>query len=109
MLDHIRPQIIADRIRIPDRPSQQVLHPIGLLLARVFGELPAILPLDRADEPSQIRRRTLPRFCTRNLLPNLRRDDSYALAPEPGLFNRRLILTPHLFHHNPLCHLSRRL
>src|SRR5260370_35032133 len=40
----------AHRIRVPLRAGQQALHAVGPCLARVLGELPAVLALDRAEQ-----------------------------------------------------------
>ena len=43
MLDHVGAQVIADPILVPDRPTQQVLHPIGAGIPSVLGDRPTVL------------------------------------------------------------------
>jgi hypothetical protein len=43
VLDHIVAEVIADPVVVPDRPTQQVLHPIGAGLPSVLGDRPTVL------------------------------------------------------------------
>jgi hypothetical protein len=47
-------EVVAHLISTPRRPLQQVLHRVGHLLARLLGQLPAVLPLDRAQQPAHV-------------------------------------------------------
>jgi hypothetical protein len=107
MLDHIRVQVIADRIRTPSGSAQQMLRPVGLRLARLFGELPTLLPLQRAEEPADIGRRPLPWFGPWKLLAKQRCDRVETAGSASRLVKVQLILTHTLFHHDLLQNLSR--
>ena len=54
VLDHIAPQLVAHRLRVPIRVGVEALHPLWARLAQPFGELPAILALQRGQQPLQI-------------------------------------------------------
>ena len=54
MLDHVRAQIIAHGVSVPDRRIEQALHALGSVLADGFGHLPAILALDPPQEAGQV-------------------------------------------------------
>jgi hypothetical protein len=43
VLDHVSAEVIADPVVVPDRPTQQVLHPIGAGIPSVLGDRPAVL------------------------------------------------------------------
>jgi hypothetical protein len=63
MCENVRAQVVAHLIRIPLRRVQQPLHAIRRLLSGSFGELPAILALDRAHQPPQVGHGPPTRFC----------------------------------------------
>ncbi len=54
MLQDVGAQVVAHSIRVPLRAGQQPLHAVGPCLARVLGELPAVLALDRAEQAVDI-------------------------------------------------------
>jgi len=54
LLHHVGPQVVAHRIRVPPRPGQQALHPGRCRLPRPLGQLPAVLALDRLEQPFNI-------------------------------------------------------
>ncbi len=54
MLYHIGAQVVAHRVGVPVGRIQQPLHPLRPRLAQVFSQLPAVLTLDRAEQPFQI-------------------------------------------------------
>jgi hypothetical protein len=54
MLDDIGAQLVAEGIRIPDRPSQQMLDAVRGGVAIDFGELPAVFTLYRAESTPEI-------------------------------------------------------
>jgi hypothetical protein len=43
VLDHTVADVIPDRVFIPHRPAEQVLHPVGASVASVLGDRPAVL------------------------------------------------------------------
>jgi hypothetical protein len=43
VLDHHGAHVIADRVVVPNRPGQQVLHPVGVGVADVLSDRPAVL------------------------------------------------------------------
>src|SRR5215211_4736077 len=49
--------IVADAAGVPPRAIQQPLHPIRGLLTCLFGQPPAVLALDLAQQPSQVGQR----------------------------------------------------
>ena len=51
MLDHIGPQIVAHRVGIPAHPAQELLHPVRRPIPGRLRQLPAVLALDRRQEP----------------------------------------------------------
>ena len=54
MFDHIGPQIVAHRLRIPAHPGQEILHPVRRGIAGRFGQLPTLLPGDRREQTAQV-------------------------------------------------------
>ena len=48
MINDIGAQIVPHLIGVPGRTTQQVLDPMGRRLARLLGELPAVLALHGA-------------------------------------------------------------
>ena len=62
MLDHVGPQVVADPIGVPAHPAEEVLHPVGRGIPGGFGQLPAVLALDRSQQPTQVGQRTAPRL-----------------------------------------------
>jgi hypothetical protein len=59
LFDYIAAQHVACGVGIPLRPFQQVLHAVGCRFADPFGELPAVLALDCAQQALQVRERPL--------------------------------------------------
>jgi hypothetical protein len=55
VLDHIRAEVVADAVLVPDRPGQQVLHPIRAGIAGVLGDRPAVLAWQVAQQPQHER------------------------------------------------------
>jgi hypothetical protein len=49
VLDHVRPQVVADRLGIPVGAPQQMLQGVGRPIPDRLGQLPAVLALDRAE------------------------------------------------------------
>jgi hypothetical protein len=43
VLDHVVAEVVADLVVVPHRPGEQVLHPVGVGVAGVLGERPAVL------------------------------------------------------------------
>ena len=54
VLDHIGAQVIAHRIGIPVHAGEEVLHAIGAGIAGRFGQVPAVLALERREQALQI-------------------------------------------------------
>jgi hypothetical protein len=40
--DHVVADIVADLVFVPHRPRQEVLHPVGAVVADVFSDRPAV-------------------------------------------------------------------
>ena len=59
MLHHVIAQIITDPIVLPVGRRQQPLHPVRISLASLLGQRPAVLALQRREQPTQIRRHPL--------------------------------------------------
>jgi hypothetical protein len=43
-------QVIAESVSVPISTAEKVLHTVGVLIAGVLGQLPAVLPFDVAEE-----------------------------------------------------------
>jgi hypothetical protein len=54
VLVHIGLQVIADRVRIPLHAGEKLLHPVRYGIADRLGELPAVLALNRRQQPMQV-------------------------------------------------------
>src|SRR2546426_661464 len=113
MRNDVRPQIVAHLIGAPRCPPQQVLRRVGRLLARLLGQLPAVLTLDRAQQPTQIHQCMLARLRPREPTPNQGRNVVQPVRPLLGLGNSSLTLNSSLCHHDlpfkvivTLCHWS---
>jgi hypothetical protein len=52
VLDHIGAHVVADRVLIPHRPSEQVLHPIRADVAGVLSDRPAVLAWQIRQQPT---------------------------------------------------------
>jgi hypothetical protein len=50
-VDDVVTQIIAHRLGVPFRPRQQMLQPVGRVIAAVLGDRPAILAVQPRDHP----------------------------------------------------------
>ncbi len=64
VLDNVGLQVVPDRIRVPPRPRQELLHPVRRRVARSLGQLPAVLALNRRQQASQVGPRTTARLGT---------------------------------------------
>lgn len=109
MLQDIRLQVVADRIRIPLRSGQQALHAVGVRLARMLGQLPPILTLDRAEQTIPLPPHPLALLCAGEAWPDPLLDLVPPCCPGGHLYLRELVfvhdLTPssgHSCHTMPL-------
>jgi len=50
VLDHISPQIIAERIGVPVNAREELLHAIRAGITGGFGQVPAVLALKRGQQ-----------------------------------------------------------
>ena len=93
VLGHIRQQVIADRIRVPVGPGEEVLHPVGGPVAQALGQLPAVLPLGITQQATDVADRPPPRLAP-----------GETPADPPG--HRRQLARPphHLFTRRSSCH-----
>src|SRR3954469_24668469 len=55
VLDHIGPQIIAERIGVPVNAREELLHAVWRVVAGRLGEVPAVLPLQGGQQALKIR------------------------------------------------------
>ncbi len=55
-------QVVADGIGVPAGIAQQALHRSGPGVAGLFGQLPAVLPLNARQQPEQMGASRLPRL-----------------------------------------------
>jgi hypothetical protein len=62
MLHHILPQVIPHFIGIPSGSGDEVLEIRRRLPTEFLGQLPAVLPLDTTDQPTQIMLRMSPQI-----------------------------------------------
>jgi hypothetical protein len=68
MLDDIGLEVIADLFGVPVSSSEEALDAVGSSVADVFGDLPAILAFDGADEGAEIVVSLLARFSTEKVV-----------------------------------------
>ena len=54
VLDHIGPQIIAERIGVPVDAREELLHAVWRVVAGRLGEVPAVLPLQGSQQALKI-------------------------------------------------------
>jgi hypothetical protein len=62
VLHHVGSKVVADRVRVPAHPAEEVLHPVRRAVARRLGELPAVLAFHGGEQPAQVRQRPAPRL-----------------------------------------------
>jgi hypothetical protein len=55
VLDQVGAEVVADAVLVPDRPGQQVLHPVRAGVAGVLGERPAVLARQVGQQPAHER------------------------------------------------------
>jgi hypothetical protein len=61
-LDDVGPEIVADDVGVPFGPAQQILNTVRVGVADLLGELPGVLPLDRAEQSDEVGPDAIPRF-----------------------------------------------
>lgn len=54
VFDGIGADVVANSIRVPAGVAQQALHRPGPGMGGLFGQLPAVLPLDTRQQPEQV-------------------------------------------------------
>ena len=69
VLGDVGNQVVAERVRIPLGPREQVLDAVGPLVADVLGQLPGVLALDGAEEAAEVRPGSSPRLGAGEGLP----------------------------------------
>jgi hypothetical protein len=74
-----------------------VLHPVGRRITCGFGKLPAVLPFDGTDEPTQVGRGALAQFYPPKSCPDPSRHGLQAAGPLLGRLHRRLVDISRLF------------
>ena len=62
LLNDVAADVVADRVGVPDRPGQQMLHAVRAGLASVFGDRPAVLPRQLSQQPDHERPDPPPRL-----------------------------------------------
>jgi len=62
VLDDVAADVVADRVGVPDRPGQQMLHPVRAGLTGVFGDRPTVLPGQFGQQPGDERPDPPPRL-----------------------------------------------
>jgi hypothetical protein len=55
VLSDVVADVVADRIFIPYRPAQQVLHPVRVAVADLLGDRPAVLAWQVGQQPEHER------------------------------------------------------
>jgi hypothetical protein len=93
VLDHVGPQVVADRLGFPAHPAQEVLHPVRRAVARGFRQLPAVLAPQGRQQPAQVGQRPAPRLDPREPRREPRRQPVEALRPP-----RRFVHVRHARH-----------
>ena len=89
MLDHIGPQIVAHRVRVPAHPAQELLHPVRRPIPGRLRQLPALLALHRRQQPLQIGRRPPPRLDPPEPRPQPRQQRRELRRPRRAVIHRR--------------------
>ena len=56
LLDHVGLQVVPHRVSVPPRGRQELLHTIRRAVAGRFGQLPAVLTLDRRQQATKVGR-----------------------------------------------------
>jgi hypothetical protein len=52
--DHPAAQVVADRVDVPGIAGQDPLDAAGMSVTGLFGQLPAVLPLDVRHQPAEV-------------------------------------------------------
>ncbi|OLM23001.1 hypothetical protein Ae706Ps2_1434 [Pseudonocardia sp. Ae706_Ps2] len=110
MLQDVAAQVVADPVDVPVRGAQQPLHPVRRHRPGVFGEGPAVLPLEPREQASQVGSdppaRLDPAETARDQLHH-----RVQRGHPPGKINHAVIITaerPSASHHTPNCRCSTR-
>src|SRR5262249_13370048 len=101
VLQHLRTQVVAHRVRVPLRPRQQARHAVGPRLAGMLGELPTVLALDGAEQPRYIAAHPLALFPAREARPDALLDLVPPCGPGSGLPLGERLSIPLLLHDRP--------
>jgi hypothetical protein len=56
-LDHVGPDVVTHAVGVPPGAVEQPLHPVGQQLPGLFGQPPAVLAFDLAQQPLQVAKR----------------------------------------------------
>jgi hypothetical protein len=89
VLDHVGPQVVADRVGVPPHPAEEVLHPVRRAVARRLGQLPAVLAPRGRQQPAQVRQQAPARLDPREPRREPLRQLVQALRPPLGFAHVR--------------------
>ena len=85
VLDHIGPQIIAERIGVPVNAREELLHAVWRVVAGRLGEVPAVLPLQGSQQALKISQGASARLRTPEPRGNPPGNRLQFLQPSPSL------------------------
>lgn len=85
MLHDVITEVIEDLLGVPVAPIQQPVHPIRSRVTGLFGQRPAVLPLQRSDQSPHIRQRRLPRLRPREPVHEPLMQLAQARRPRPDI------------------------
>ncbi len=112
VLDDIRAQVISHRVGIPVASAQHPLDAARSALSQLLGQLPAVLPLNRRQQPSQVGHDSLAHFSAPNAVGNAPPHCGQRIPLNLGVSGHPVppVSRPARYHTLPgMCHCSTRL
>jgi hypothetical protein len=85
--------VVADRVLVPVGVVEQALDPVRAELSDLLGQRPAVLLLQRSDEPLEVVQRPLARLGPAETVSKPGMQPGYPFRPRLNLFNRQLVST----------------
>jgi hypothetical protein len=86
VLGDVVPDVIADRVLVPDRTAQQVLHAIGRPIPGVLGQCPAVLAGQLGQQPAHERGCSPPGFHPSEVAGDTAQQLIQGLPPAGGIY-----------------------
>ncbi len=78
-------QVVANGVRVPVGPGQQVLDAVGRRVAQVLGQLPPVLPLRAAQKAAHVPNSSAPRFAPGEVATDALADHTHFVRPSRHL------------------------